>query len=148
MIYRIRDNHITRSITPSMLLRHLYLLRSTNCSYSSRAPEFTIGFLVGSVLLIFLVSLRCPIMCLYVLSYVLWGPLLFPRIKIIFGSFLPLCLIYVFCVCLRLCCQFLWIVYLWAPLRYSLTFIYKLVYNLHSLFAEIILITKTLYKQK
>jgi hypothetical protein len=35
-----------------------------------------------------------------------------------------------------------------APSVVSITFIYKLVYNLHSLFAEIILITKTLYKQK
>ena len=33
--------------------------------------EFTAGFLVGSVLLTFLVLLFCPIMCLYVLSSVL-----------------------------------------------------------------------------
>ena len=57
------------------------------------------------------------------------------------------CLIYVICVCLcivvsntyyvvffslflsvlcTLCCQFLWIVHLWLPLRYSLAFIYRL----------------------
>jgi len=29
----------------------------------------------------------------------------------------------IFFVCCTLCCQFLWIVDLWLPLRYSLTFI-------------------------
>ena len=62
------------------------------------------------------------------------------RIKAMFSSSLPLksCLIYVICVCLRIvvfntlhilrcffpssCCQFLWIVHFWLPLRYSRTF--------------------------
>ena len=33
--------------------------------------------------------------------------------------------LFVFVLC-TLCCQFLWIVHLWLPLRYSLTFIYYL----------------------
>jgi hypothetical protein len=107
------------------------------------APEFIPGFLVGSVLLIFLVFLMVSY---YVsLRSVLWCPLLFPH-KTMFGSSLPpgSCLIYVlfvdsgvqhiFCyvfvlfffVLCTLCCQFLWIVHFWLPLRYSLTFIYLL----------------------
>ena len=31
--------------------------------------------------------------------------------------------VYLFCVLCTLCCQFLWLVYLWVPLRCSLTFI-------------------------
>jgi hypothetical protein len=85
--------------------------------------------------------LRCPIMCLYSLSSVLWWPLRFPH-KTIFGSYLPpvvcrrahvlftlfvfiaysgvqhiLCCVFVlfFFVLCTLCCQFLWIVYFWLP---------------------------------
>ena len=36
-------------------------LKEAGTAYPSRAPEITPGFLVGSVLLIFLVSLCCPI---------------------------------------------------------------------------------------
>ena len=46
---------------------------------TSRVPEFTLRFFVGSVLLICLVFLCCPIMILYVLSFVLWCPLRFPN---------------------------------------------------------------------
>jgi hypothetical protein len=37
-----------------------------------------------------------------------------------------LCYVYVlfFLVLCTICCQFLWIVHLWLPLRYSLTFIW------------------------
>ena len=34
-----------------------------------------------------------------------------------------LCSVFVFFVLCTLCCQFLWIVHFWLPLRYSLTFI-------------------------
>ena len=101
--------------------------------------------LVGSVLLIFLVFLCCPIMYLYILSSVLWCQLRFPNrndVQFVF-TFSCLeessCLIYVICICLRKvvllfclsssfflcarCCQFLWIVHFWLPLQYSLAFI-------------------------
>jgi hypothetical protein len=66
-------------------------------------------FLAGSVLFIFVVVLFCHIMCLYVLSSLLWCPLRF-HIKTMFGSSLPpvVCrsvhvnLIYVICGCLRI----------------------------------------------
>ena len=86
-------------------------------------------------------------MCLYVLSSVLWCPFRFPHKN---GSFLPpvvqgSCLIYVICACLRIvlyntycfgfcissscvlytqCCQFLWVVHSWLPIRYSLKVIF------------------------
>ena len=92
--------------------------------------------------------LWCPIMCLYAMSSVLWCPIRFLHnndVRFVFTSSCLLenaCLIYVFCVCLRivvsntycvvalLClssfcvpfvAQFLWIVLFWLPLRYSLT---------------------------
>ena len=103
-------------------------------------------FLGGVVLLIFLVFLHCPILCLYVLSSMLWCPLRFPHkydAQFVFTSrCLCSCLICVDCVWLlivvsntfcivflfvfvlsTLCCQFLRIVYFWSPLRYSLTFV-------------------------
>ena len=40
-------------------------------TYPSRTPLFNPGFLVGSVLLIALCFMCCPIMCLYLLSSVL-----------------------------------------------------------------------------
>ena len=64
-------------------------------------------YLVGSVLLIFLVFLCCPIMYLYILSSVLWCPLRFPNRNdvqfVITFSCLEesSCLIYVICICLR-----------------------------------------------
>ena len=74
----------------------------------------------------------CPIMCLYVLSSAF-------RIQTMFGSSLPLVVcgmahvlftLFVFLFCLSpscvlctQCCQFLWIVHVWLPLRYFLTFI-------------------------
>ena len=111
------------------------------------APEFKSDFLVGSLLLIFV------IFCVVLLCvFTFWVPRCDVRydfgIKTMFGSSFPqvvcrrvhvlftyLCLftcsnnhhilcsvlfVFVFCT---LCCQFLWIVYLWSPIRYSLTFI-------------------------
>ena len=47
------------------------VLSEAETTYPSRAPEFTLGFLVGSVLLIVLVvCVCCPIKLLYVLSSV------------------------------------------------------------------------------
>ena len=40
-------------------------------TYPSRTPVFNPGLLVGSVLLIALCFMCCPIMCLYVLRFVL-----------------------------------------------------------------------------
>ena len=100
--------------------------------------------------------LCCSIMYLSVLSSVLWSPLRFPN-KTMFGSPFPpgvcrrahvsfMLFVFVFvytdvqsilrCVCfssssciLRIqCCQFLWIVNSWLPLRYSLTFICSVYY--------------------
>ena len=65
------------------------VLSEAGTAYSSRAPEFTPSFLVGSVLLIFFSFLCCPIMCLYVLSSVLCCLLRFPHKTIVFGSSLP-----------------------------------------------------------
>jgi hypothetical protein len=45
----------------------------------SKPKRFTLGFLVGSVLLIFFRFLCCPIMCFYVLSSVLWCLFWFPH---------------------------------------------------------------------
>ena len=78
--------------------------------------------------------LCCPIMYLYVLSFVLWCPIRFPHkndVRFVCTSSClhdVSCLIYVICVCLRIvvfvffcwssscvlcdqCCQFLWIVH-------------------------------------
>ena len=107
-------------------------------------PEFAQEFLVGSVLLIWLVFLCCPIMCLYVLIYVLWCP----HTKDVRFVFTSSCLSYLCCLCLFahsgiqhiLCCVFVlfvFVMYLVCPMlpvsldcpflippRYSLTFIY------------------------
>ena len=62
--------------------------------------------------------------------------------KIGYG-YLHSCSIYGICVCLRivvsntffvlrtLCCQFLWIVHIWLPLQYSLTFIFQFLWIVH-----------------
>ena len=92
----------------------------------------------------------CPIICLYVLSSVLWSRYDF-RVKTMFGSSLPpivlrglmsylrylrlcacggvqhiLCcvfVLFVFVLC-TLCCKFLCIVHFWIPNRYSLKLMY------------------------
>jgi hypothetical protein len=61
------------------------VLSEAATAYTSRAHEFTPTFLVGSVLLISLVLLCCPIMCL---SSALRCPLRFQH-KTMFGSFYP-----------------------------------------------------------
>jgi len=114
--------------------------------------EFIPGLLVELVVLNLKVCLCCPIMCLYVLSSVLWCPLRFWHKKTMFGSSLPLvvcrdggsclsrylflfaysnvqhilCCVFVliFSVLSTLCCQFLWIDHFWLPFWCSLMFIY------------------------
>jgi hypothetical protein len=44
----------------------------------------------------------------------------YSRVQLICGVFV----LFVFVLC-TLCCQFLWTVHCWMPLRYSLTFIYQ-----------------------
>jgi len=61
------------------------VLSEAATAYTSRAHEFTLTFLVGSVLLISLVLLCCPIMCL---SSALRCPLRFQH-KTMFGSSYP-----------------------------------------------------------
>ena len=83
--------------------------------------------------------LCCPIMCLYVLSFVLWCPLRFPhktmsllpvvcrRAHILFTLFsysgvqYILCCVFIlfFFVFCTLCYQFHWIFHFWLPIRYS-----------------------------
>ena len=101
--------------------------------------------LVGSVLLIFLVF-SCFVLCYYVPKFTFWVPCCDVRydfrIKTMFGSSLPpvvcrrdhvlftlfvfvcvqCCLTHIvfFFVLCTLCCQFLWVVHFWLPLRYSL----------------------------
>jgi hypothetical protein len=58
--------------------KRIYHIYAYIYSYPSRSPEFIPGFLVGYVLLIFF-CVCCPIMCLYVLSSVLWCPLRIPH---------------------------------------------------------------------
>ena len=97
-----------------------------------------------------IVVLCCPIMCLYVLSTMLWCSLRFPDkkrcsvrlyLQLFVGGIMSylrylylfacsgvqhiLCYVFVllFVVLCTLCCQFLWTVLFWLPLRYSLTFI-------------------------
>ena len=115
---------------------------------------FPFCFLVSFLCLyLFSFVLCCAIVCLYYLCSMLWCPLRFPQKKrcsvrlylqlFVEGSMSYLrymCLftyigvqhimwcvfvLFVFVSC-TLCCQFLWIVHLWLPLRYSLTFIYYL----------------------
>ena len=95
------------------------------------------------------ITKHVPIMCLYVLRSVLWSPLRF-RIKWfsvrlylqlsvrgVMSYLRYLCLFaysdvqHILCcvfalfsfVSCTLCCEFLWLVHFWLPLRYSLTFI-------------------------
>ena len=83
-------------------------------------------FFVGSVLLIFLVF--CVVL-LCVFTFLFVGVLMFYlRYLCLFvhcGVQHILCFVFVlfFFVLCTLCCQFLWIVHFWLPLRYSLTFI-------------------------
>ena len=119
-------------------------IRSRNC-LPFASIWLHLRFLVVSVLL-FILVFCCPIMCLYVLSSVLCCPLRFPHKRndrfVLTSSCLQQVssLIYVFSVCLliavsntycvvlcfclfvfilcTLCCQFLWIVHFWLPLRY------------------------------
>jgi hypothetical protein len=64
-----------------------YLIRSRTCLPFSSTWVHPF-FLFGWVYVAHLFFLYCPIMCLYVLSSVLWRPLRFPH-KTLFGSSLP-----------------------------------------------------------
>jgi hypothetical protein len=117
---------------------------------TSRVPEFTLRFFVGSVLLICLVFLCCPIMILYVLSFVLWCPLRFPNkscsvrfyLQLFIGGFMSylrylrlfvysgvqhtLCCVFVVFFCRLVYPMFLVsldCLFCFIALRYSLTFI-------------------------
>jgi len=141
---------------------YLYMLSNTTgvlyeagIVYPSRAPEFTPGFFVGSVLLIFL-TLCVVLLCVFAFLVLPCCDVYYGfRIITMFSSSLPpvVCrraheyLIYVICVCLRivvpntywivffvlfffvlcnLCRIFLWIVHSWLPLWFSLTVIFDL----------------------
>ena len=83
-------------------------------------------FFVGSVLLIFLVF--CVVLLCVFTFFFLGGLMFYLRYFCLFvhcGVQHILCFVFVlfFFVLCNLCCQFLWIVHFWLPLRYSLTFI-------------------------
>ena len=87
-------------------------------------------FSVGSVLLIFLAFCVVPIMCLYVLvcrsAHVLFTLFVF-ACALWCPTHIVFCFVSFFFVLCTLCCQFLWIVHIWLPLRYSLAFISHIV---------------------
>ena len=101
-------------IVPIVLLR--------NCLPFASTWVYT-RFLVGSLLLIFLVS--CVVVfAWFVFVLCLVHPMLpvsldcpFLIIPSVFSN------VYLFCVLYTQCCQCLWIVHSWLPLRFSLTFI-------------------------
>ena len=70
------------------------VLYEAETAYPSRVPEVIAGFFGGVRFAHLFNFLCCPIMRIYVLSFVLWCPLRSPP-KTMFGSFLPP----VFCVC-------------------------------------------------
>jgi hypothetical protein len=115
-------------------------------AYPSWTPQFIPCFLVGSVFLIFLVfslsyyvslqsefrvvmSITISAKCadrLYsqlsvggLVSYLL----IFACLRIVVSKTYCVVFLLLFFVFCNLCCQFLWIVHFWLPLRYSLTFI-------------------------
>jgi hypothetical protein len=102
--------HISESLKQKLLKIKLYMSNTASIlykaepAYPSRAPEFSFGFWCGPVI----TFLCCPIMCLYVLSSVLWCLLRFPYktdVKCVFTSSCLLagvCNIYVICICLRI----------------------------------------------
>ena len=53
--------------------------------------------------------------------------------------------VYLSCVLCTVCCQFLWIILFWLPLRYSLTFIYQRVCNKASVTPRVILVDQKLF---
>jgi len=83
------------------------VLLEAGTAYPSRAPEFTTGFLVGSVLLIFLV-LCVVLLCIFRFWVRCSGVRYDFHIKTMFGSSLPpvlcscACLIHVICFYLRI----------------------------------------------
>jgi hypothetical protein len=119
----------------------------TGTAYPSRAPEFTPGFLVGSMLLIFLffvVVLLCVftfwVSCCNVrydflikrysgrlyLQLFVWGCISYLRYLCLFAysgvQHIVCCGLFLHLVH-SVCCQFLWIIIFWVPLQYYVTFI-------------------------
>ena len=65
----------------------------------------------------FVSFLCCPIMCLYVLTSVLWCPLRFPYKNDVLFVFTSSCLIYVICACLHIVvCFFVLFVFVLCPM--------------------------------
>jgi hypothetical protein len=86
------------SLPPVVCLIYVLLL----CVFTFRVLCCDVRFVFTSSCLSYLGS---PIMCLYVLSSVLWCPLRFPHkndVRFVFISSAVVCLIYVICVCLRI----------------------------------------------
>jgi hypothetical protein len=131
----------------SVLLPNLTLYMS-NMVYTLWTPEFTPLFFGGVRVPHIFSFLCCSIMCLYVLSSMLWCPIRFPhkkqclvrlypqvvcsRANVLFMLFVFVCLVLsntycvvVFFTLCTLCCQSLWIVHFLLPIRYSLMFILK-----------------------
>ena len=121
---------------------------SLECSFL-KAPCF--GWV--RVAHLFSFCLCCPVMGFYVLSSVLWCPLRFPHKTMLCSSLHPdICwrahVLFMLFVCsgvqriLRcvfslffevwcaLCCQYLWIVHFWLAIRYSLAFIWVILWQL------------------
>jgi hypothetical protein len=85
-------------LPPVVCLIYVILL----CVFTFRVLCCDVRFVFTSSCLFYLGS---PIMCLYVLSSVLWCPLRFPHkndVRFVFTSSAVVCLIYVICVCLRI----------------------------------------------
>ena len=85
-------------LPPVVCLIYVILL----CVFTFRVLCCDVRFVFTSSRLSYLCS---PIMCLYVLSSVLWCPLRFPHkndVRFVFTSSAVVCLIYVICVCLRI----------------------------------------------
>jgi hypothetical protein len=64
------------------------------------------------------VSLDCPFLI---------ATSVFSNVYIQYNPFIVLFCLSSSCVLCTQCCQFLWIVHFWLPLRYSLTFIYNII---------------------
>jgi hypothetical protein len=92
------------------------------CPIMSLRSEFRVVMAILCIKTMFGSSLP-PVVCrrahvlfrLFVFVCIQWCP----TYIVLCFCFISLCLVY------PICCQFLWIVHLWLPLRYSLTVIYQ-----------------------
>ena len=100
-VYKIKDVFFTTTLLTQLYVKFGILL---TCGKYFSPPVY----LVGSVLLIFLVFFCCPIMCLYVLSSVLSCRLRFPHTNDVRFVVTCNCLkegschSYAICICLRI----------------------------------------------